>query len=382
MQIALPPAPCIPPQPPSSSIVQRPRRRARVPARWANYVPTDKDDLPPHLADAFPEPPAIPPSPSPSQYVAPTIEDADKDEEELCVWQTPPTSFGLYREYITPPQRDPEARASLMETTECYKDNKHAAIFRAQLSDGSGLAQDVVCKIVPMLLPQHLGVDGRSSLRREASIYQEKLSDLQGKCIPRFIGLFRWTTPDGITSLECLITTWEGYSFDIDPWKCSPACRSRILDTLQKTHRAGVRHFDLESLPNNVLIKDDTGEIFFVDFAQSGEHSCQLPNDYQFQFYTPIPDFGECNCFELRSVAHQLAVWYPAWYDFLGDHTIPSSEVLQGRKSLINYMKNLGVEYSEDLLEEGADRAIEELQSLIDQRKAYDRDFPLSIPPE
>ncbi|KAI0667132.1 hypothetical protein C8Q78DRAFT_1082631 [Trametes maxima] len=58
-EIALPPAPSTPPHLPSSSTAQRPRRRARVPARWANYVPTDKDDLPPHLADAFPEPPAI-----------------------------------------------------------------------------------------------------------------------------------------------------------------------------------------------------------------------------------------------------------------------------------------------------------------------------------
>ncbi|KAI0665555.1 hypothetical protein C8Q78DRAFT_548739 [Trametes maxima] len=283
---------------------------------------------------------------------------------------------------ILPPTQAHTEIYHVAEITECYKDNTRATIFRAQLFNDSGLAQDVVCKIVPMLLPQHTGVDGRSSLRREASIYQEKLSDLQGKCVPRFIGLFGWTAPDGITGLECLITTWEGYSFDIDPWKCSPACRSRILDTLQKIHRAGVRHFDLEDLPNNVLVKDDTGEIFFVDFAQSAEHSCPLPDDYQFQLCTPMPDYWECNCFELRNVAQQLAFWYPARYDFLGDPTIPSGEVLKGRKSLINYMKNLGVGYPEDLLEDGADRAIEELQSFIDQRKFYDRDFPLSIPLE
>ncbi|KAI0349053.1 hypothetical protein OH77DRAFT_1525957 [Trametes cingulata] len=95
VQLAAPPA------------TTRSGRRPRIPKRLVDYVPHTKEDLPTHLADAFPDPL---PEPTPSRYTSPTVEDVEDED----VWRTPPDSFGLYREYYgTPPQRDPEATASL-----------------------------------------------------------------------------------------------------------------------------------------------------------------------------------------------------------------------------------------------------------------------------
>ncbi|KAI0643222.1 hypothetical protein C8Q79DRAFT_915667 [Trametes meyenii] len=149
-----------------------------------------------------------------------------------------------------------------------------------------------------------------SPLQREAGIYQEKLLTLQGKYVPRFIGLFGWTAPDGTTGFECLITTWEGDTLDEEPYTRDVAYRSRILDALLAIHRAGVEHCDLEELSRNILMKD-TGEVFVIDFAESKEHQCGLPSDYQFQFYTPLPRLGNFPCSELHDIAQQLDVWYP-----------------------------------------------------------------------
>ncbi|KAI0665556.1 hypothetical protein C8Q78DRAFT_548740 [Trametes maxima] len=263
-----------------------------------------------------------------------------------------------------------------------YKNQPHAAIFRAQLirdSDStSHSTQDaVVCKI--LRLPED--PDDISSLEREARIYQKKLVGLQGQCVPRFIGFFRWT--DRFRGFECLITTWEGESpVDVIPWQCDVTYRSRILDAVLAIHRAGVKHNDLEDLPKNILIKD-TGKVFVVDFGESSEHQCELPPDYQFKFHTIYPGLGDLGCVELLDVANSLEVWYPDSHRFLGRCTIPMDEVLKGRKSLIEFVRNAEVEsFSEDQLSREADEAIKNLQAWIDGRKTYDGDVPLSIAPE
>ncbi|CDO76216.1 hypothetical protein BN946_scf184894.g5 [Trametes cinnabarina] len=65
------------------------------------------DELPQHLADAYPEP-VINLSPSPQRYQSPTVEDVEED-----VWETPVSTFGTFRQYTVPPQRNPEADATL-----------------------------------------------------------------------------------------------------------------------------------------------------------------------------------------------------------------------------------------------------------------------------
>ncbi|KAI0643229.1 hypothetical protein C8Q79DRAFT_166539 [Trametes meyenii] len=295
---------------------------------------------------------------------------------------TPSTTITEFIYTVVPPNDRTESYDVVKFTKPFYKNRPHAAVFRAQLIRDltSHSVQDVVCKILP--LPEDYDGIGMSSLEREARIYQEKLVGLQGQCVPRFIGFFRWT--DGVKAFECLITTWEGHSLPMDdvPWMHDVAYRSRILDVVLAIHRAGVKHNDLEELPKNLVIKD-SGEVFVVDFGESSEHQCELPQDYQFQFYTIYPDFGDLSCLELLEVANSLDVWYPGWYRFLGQHTICTDEVLKGRKSLIEFVRNdEGAGFPEDRLGDGADQAIEALQAWIDRRKTYDEDVPLSIAPE
>ncbi|KAI0665468.1 hypothetical protein C8Q78DRAFT_557528 [Trametes maxima] len=222
------------------------------------------------------------------------------------------TTIFEFNPMIVPRPSDATKTYHIAEPTEWYTRKSNEAVFRAQLrSDSfSKVAQDVVCKILPAPVPEDLNGNGLSLLEQEAWIYQEKLKDLQGICVPRFIGLFGWTAPNGVKGFECLIITWEGYLPSTDPHRHDVAYRSRILDALLAIHRAGVRHYDLESMPNNMLIKDN-GDVFFIDFEKSTEHQCELPKDYRFLFYTPMPTLKECPCLELMEVAQQLGVWYP-----------------------------------------------------------------------
>ncbi|KAI0665462.1 hypothetical protein C8Q78DRAFT_558118 [Trametes maxima] len=282
---------------------------------------------------------------------------------------------------IIPRPEDATETYHVAEPTEWYRRKTNEAVFRAQLVRGSAPepAQDVVCKILPAPeSPEDLNDDGLSSLQQEALIYQEKLGYLQGICVPRFIGLFGWTAPNGAEGFECLIITWEGYSPSTNPHRHDVAYRSRILDALLAIHRAGVRHYDLESIPNNMLIKDN-GDVFFIDFEESTEHQCELPKDYRFLFHTPMPTLKECPCLELKGVARQLGVWYPPKYSLWGGYTAPTVEILKGRKSLMNYLRNRGEGLTEEDIEYGANRAIEWFQEWIDYRKLCDGDVPLSI---
>ncbi|CDO74660.1 hypothetical protein BN946_scf184832.g4 [Trametes cinnabarina] len=93
------------PSPPRS----RGGRHIRVPKHLRDFVPLVQEELPAHLLDAFPEP-VLPSTPSSQRYHSPAVEDTDEPED---VWETPVSTFGTYRRYSVPPQRDPEACKTL-----------------------------------------------------------------------------------------------------------------------------------------------------------------------------------------------------------------------------------------------------------------------------
>lgn len=108
-------SPSPPPRPPSPPPIPRtrsgrPARILRVPKHLVDFLPTTKDDLPAHIADAFPDP-----SPSPPRYASPTVEDVEDPEAgpPRDLFNTPPNKFGLFRQYTAAVQRDPEADISL-----------------------------------------------------------------------------------------------------------------------------------------------------------------------------------------------------------------------------------------------------------------------------
>ncbi|KAJ2965727.1 hypothetical protein NUW54_g14022 [Trametes sanguinea] len=93
------------PSPPRS----RSGRQMRVPSRLKDFIPLVQDELPAHLIEAFPDPlPQL--SPSPQRYRSPTVEDEEEDED---VFETTPCTFGTFRRYTVPPQRDPEAHKDI-----------------------------------------------------------------------------------------------------------------------------------------------------------------------------------------------------------------------------------------------------------------------------
>ncbi|KAL1945198.1 hypothetical protein VTO73DRAFT_2818 [Trametes versicolor] len=100
------------PSPAPIHTTRRSGRILRVPKLLDDFVPTNLQDLPPHVAQGFAE--AAVPSPPRSRYVSPTVEDAEEEPVPLPdLFRTPPNFFGLYREYTVAPQQDPEAHASL-----------------------------------------------------------------------------------------------------------------------------------------------------------------------------------------------------------------------------------------------------------------------------
>ena len=91
----------------------RPRRKARLPKRFLDLVPSSrsKNSLPSQLADHFADspPPDLPQSPTPSRIAeGPAIlTDPEEDGDE---WLTEPDGFGVFQRYFDIlPQRDPLA---------------------------------------------------------------------------------------------------------------------------------------------------------------------------------------------------------------------------------------------------------------------------------
>lgn len=72
-------------------------------------VPSTKENMPGHLADAFPKPDA---QFSPPRYISPTVED-EADPEQPKVHFTTADNFGIYCAYAEPFQCEPQAEVTL-----------------------------------------------------------------------------------------------------------------------------------------------------------------------------------------------------------------------------------------------------------------------------
>ncbi|CDO77154.1 hypothetical protein BN946_scf184657.g29 [Trametes cinnabarina] len=97
---------CLPspsPPPPAAAMQTRSGRTIRIPKRFVDFVPSNTEELAPHVSATLPEAPHLS---SPLPYRSPTVEDAVEVED---IWELEPDVFGLYRTYTAPVQRDPEA---------------------------------------------------------------------------------------------------------------------------------------------------------------------------------------------------------------------------------------------------------------------------------
>lgn len=79
--------------------------------------------------------------------------------------------------------------------------NGHSRVYRGILSGYGSEDIRAVCKLV-------VGTTKTVDMKHEAEIYETKLRDLQGHCIPRFYGLYRGSMPSDDAVLDdatCLI---------------------------------------------------------------------------------------------------------------------------------------------------------------------------------
>ena len=130
--------------------------------------------------------------------------------------------------------------------------------------------------------------NGKQMLQQEAEMY-EILSDLQGKCIPKFHGFF------GSEHFKALVMAYMGQSVEnisdlsihqrcvvssvlsfclIIPWHSH-----QLLEELCLIHEHGVRHADIRAL--NIVLQN--GSAHFIDFSHGRKHECT----------------GRATCFEL-----------------------------------------------------------------------------------
>lgn len=75
-------------------------RPVRLPGKWADFEPSNREDLPAQLAEAFLSDPSPPPPPDYAPEVHAVIPE---------VYGTAPDVYGVYHEYLDEPQRQPSA---------------------------------------------------------------------------------------------------------------------------------------------------------------------------------------------------------------------------------------------------------------------------------
>ena len=73
-------------------------------------------------------------------------------------------------------------------------------------------------------------------------------------------------------------------------------------------HRLGVCHGDFE--PYNVVV-DDKGRPRIVDFGESDEHTCEVP-DRKFLLFEDRPEPLELGCDELYETSMDMDLWTPS----------------------------------------------------------------------
>lgn len=101
-------------------------------------------------------------------------------------------------------------------------DSPSTSVFEAQLESDGGIegARTVVCKVAAAGVRNYM-----RGIRLEASLYQDRLAELQGVHVPRFVGLFEGVA-SGDRPYGVLVTVYEGCSLPRELAECNVDIRS------------------------------------------------------------------------------------------------------------------------------------------------------------
>ena len=142
----------------------------------------------------------------------------------------------------------------------------------------------------------------KEELKHEMKVY-DKLSELQGTVIPRFlyagsiVDASKWVIPEK-GEIYAFATTYEGRSLSSIE-ALSNESVEKAVEGLQEIHKCGVLHADLEL--RNLVLDEKSKQIKFVDFGNA-----KTLEDFETQ-----KDFDkECNR-EIQTLKNELSVLLP-----------------------------------------------------------------------
>ncbi|KAI0263583.1 hypothetical protein BC834DRAFT_886447 [Gloeopeniophorella convolvens] len=169
--------------------------------------------------------------------------------------------------------------------------------MRGTLSSPRGTF-DVVAKL-------GYGADAVKALSKETGFYQ-KLSHLQGVCIPKCFGFF--LSPSETLPFGCLLLEYSGKpirstydSLDDIPY----ALRTEILDSMKRIHDTGVVHGGFRTF--DVLVTK--AKPFIINFKRASEKACERRADIVYGAI--VPSREQFGCPELYRLCLDLRIWKP-----------------------------------------------------------------------
>ncbi|KAL6298886.1 hypothetical protein BKA93DRAFT_809117 [Sparassis latifolia] len=207
----------------------------------------------------------------------------------------------------------------LNNVTAVCKEQQVKQVYRATVDVKFGspeateqIPSGVICKVV-------YSRRSRDALVVEAHIY-EILRDLQGRSIPRCLGLYKGKMEDGLAA--CLLL--EDCRRELErklytDWRF----RQQLFNTLEEMHCKGIKHGNI--VENNIVV-NHKGSPIIVDFSTATtKHDCQYKLPLKFDIVEP--DEVEFGCVELHRAAVFADVWLPQTMRYMGSN-IPTQRAL------------------------------------------------------
>ncbi|OCH85411.1 hypothetical protein OBBRIDRAFT_891191 [Obba rivulosa] len=173
-------------------------------------------------------------------------------------------------------------------------------VYRVNIGTDNGAELSVVCKIVT-------GRDRVVDLQTETGHYAGHLKDLQGECVPVFLGLYEGMA--GVKDQQhvgCLITMFSGAPVKNDDWPHDLDLAVRIGIALKHIHYAGLQLVVLDS--QNFLM-DSRRRVFIVDFASATLHTCKFKHEITYTIPRPYTRLDICP--ELERVCIWARIYPP-----------------------------------------------------------------------
>lgn len=203
--------------------------------------------------------------------------------------------------------------------TERVYDGPLSKVYRGTLTDGHGMCEQVICKLVQLT---YAGGDP-ATLKHAADIYTKYLTQAQGICVPKFYGLFEGIILEDIAA--CVILedcgeplTQEQVDDDIrvryvpyfSPYAIHAHRRTgsgKVYRALMTIHKLGVVHRDF--MIGNILVDnlEKPTRVNIIDFEFTEPHKCGF--GMKLYAFTMNTDFRGCK--ELRDVAKGLQLITP-----------------------------------------------------------------------